>query len=60
MALQPLLVREGKLPVADLMVDPSALQRTRADDQVAGWWLQRLHRVSALVPEWPGSVKEQM
>ncbi|MGV8846023.1 o-succinylbenzoate synthase [Tessaracoccus sp.] len=52
--LQPLRVREGMLPVADLTVDVAALHRTRADDHVAGWWLQRLHRVAALVPEWPG------
>ncbi|MEO7587631.1 MAG: o-succinylbenzoate synthase [Arachnia sp.] len=58
-AAHPLRARDGKLPVADLTVDPEALLRTRADDEMARWWMQRLHRVSALLPEWP-STKESM
>lgn len=54
-AMDPLRARRGMLPVADLAVDPAALLRTTADPQVAGWWLERLHRVAALVPQWPGT-----
>lgn len=53
-AVHPLRARAGTLPVADLVVDPGALLRTSADRQVAGWWLERLRRVAALVPQWPG------
>ncbi len=49
---EPLRAADGALPVSALVVDPDALTRTRADDEVAGWWLERLHRVAALVPEW--------
>lgn len=49
---QPLLARDGTLPVADLVVDPDSLVRTRANDETTSWWLERLHRVAALVPEW--------
>lgn len=49
---EPLRAQAGALPVTDLVVDPQALERTRASDGVAGWWLKRLHRVAALVPEW--------
>lgn len=52
-AVRPLLARGGVLPVNDLLVDHEALSRTRADDQVAGWWRERLRRVAALVPQWP-------
>ncbi len=53
--LEPLLAREGFLPVADLVVDPEALARNCANEQVRSWWLERLHRVAALVPEWPST-----
>ncbi len=52
---EPLRARAGALPVGDLVVDPEALTRTSAGDEMAGWWLERLHRVTALVPEWPHS-----
>ena len=54
-AVEPLRARDGKLDVANLHVDPEAVLRTSADDQVAGWWLERLHRVAALVPDWPST-----
>jgi len=50
---KPLRAQAGALSVTDLVVDPEALERTRAGDEMAGWWLERLHRVAALVPEWP-------
>ena len=49
----PLRALAGALPVSELVVDPKALVRTRASNEMAGWWLERLHRVAALVPEWP-------
>lgn len=55
----PLRVTNGVLPVTDLAVDPAALERVTADEQVAGWWQERLRRVSALVPGWP-TTKGQM
>lgn len=55
----PLRARGGELPVGALDVDDEALRRTSADPQVASWWLERLRRVAALVPEWPNP-KEQM
>lgn len=58
-AVEPLRAHRGILPVTDLVIDPQALVRTRACDEVAGWWLERLHCVAALVPEWPDE-KEQM
>ena len=54
---EPLLARTGILPVTDLVVDPDSLARTRAGDEMAGWWLERLHRVAALVPEWPRTTR---
>ena len=57
-ATHPLRADSGMLPVADLVLDPQALEHARADDDVAGWWLERLHRVAALVPAWQ-SMKEQ-
>ncbi len=57
--VHPLRAMGGMLAVTELVMDPEGLERARADEQVAGWWLQRLHRVAALVPEWP-STKEQM
>lgn len=56
---EPLRALSGVLPVGDLVMDPEALARTRADDEVAGWWLERLRRVAALVPEWT-SLKETL
>lgn len=52
-AVNPLLARNGMLVVEDLVVDRDALARTQADEQVAGWWRERLRRVAALVPQWP-------
>ncbi|RMB58457.1 o-succinylbenzoate synthase [Tessaracoccus antarcticus] len=51
----PLRARHGRLPVEDFVVDPEALLRTRADDDVALWWLERLRRVAALLPQWPST-----
>ncbi len=56
-AAEPLLARAGALPVSDLVVDPDAVARTRASDEMAGWWLERLHRVASLVPEWPRTTR---
>ncbi len=58
-AIDPLRAVDGMLPVTDLVMDPEALLRVQADEQVAGWWLERLHRVAALVPEWT-STKDRM
>lgn len=55
-AVQPLRAAAGVLPVRDLAVDPAALERVAADERTTRWWLARLSRVSALLPEWPGSV----
>ncbi|MDO5736573.1 MAG: o-succinylbenzoate synthase [Propionibacteriaceae bacterium] len=53
-AVAPLRAEGGVLPVTGLSVDAAALERTRAEESVTGWWLERLRRVAALVPEWPG------
>lgn len=55
---RPLRANRGMLPVEDLVMDTGALQRATADEQVTRWWLERLHRAAALVPEWPWT-KEQ-
>lgn len=55
----PLRAVRGMLPVADLVMDPAALEHARADDEVSGWWLERLRRVAARMPAWQ-SMKEQM
>lgn len=51
--MEPLRARAGALPVSELTMDVDALARTSASDELALWWLQRLRRVAALVPEWP-------
>ncbi len=56
---EPLRAAGGVLPVRALAVDSEALARTRADAEVAGWWLARLRRVAALVPEL-ASLKETL
>lgn len=57
---EPLRARAGFLPVSELVVDPEALEQTRASDEVAGWWLERLRRVATLVPEWPSNLRSWM
>lgn len=51
--VRPLRAERGMLPVEDLVMDTDALQRATANHQVTHWWLQRLRRTAALVPEWP-------
>lgn len=50
-ATVPVRATAGAIAVADLTVDPDALDRVRADADVAAWWGHRLRRVADLLEE---------
>lgn len=47
---EPLVARGGELTPGRVRVDPALLQHVQADRATTTHWLQRLHRVAALLP----------
>ncbi|NNG35057.1 o-succinylbenzoate synthase [Nakamurella aerolata] len=47
---EPLVARGGELTPGRVRVDPALLQHVQADRATTAHWLQRLHRVAALLP----------
>jgi O-succinylbenzoate synthase len=49
----PLVPRDGAIPVRRVEPDPALLERHAASPQRSGWWRDRLERCARLLPSTP-------